>query len=202
MVPESSSSAAVPLDFDAPGFEQIRAVHDLQHLANVLLDDQHGVALAADPLHQLHDRLHDDRREPGRGLVEQQQLRPRHQRPADRAHLLLAARKRSSELHAPLPHARKQRIDEFEPLREPAARLRQERAHLEVLLDGEPRKQPPVLGHVRDAVRDHLVRRNAFERAAVHRDAAADVDQLRDGSQQRRLARAVRDRSPRPIRRR
>src|SRR5438132_237307 len=75
---------------DAPGLEEIGAAHHLQHLPDVLLDDEHRVALGADAPHQLEDRLHYDRREAGGWLIEQQQLGSRHERPRDRAHLLLA----------------------------------------------------------------------------------------------------------------
>ncbi len=54
--------------------------------------------------------LHDHRREPGRGLVEQQQLGLGHQRPADRAHLLLAA-DNAGKLAA-LEEARKEIVNE------------------------------------------------------------------------------------------
>ena len=66
--------------------------------------------------HQGEDLLHDHRREPGRGLVEQQQPGLRHQRAADRAHLLLAARHGAGELAAALLQAREQVVDEVEAL--------------------------------------------------------------------------------------
>jgi hypothetical protein len=40
---------------------------------------------------RLEDALDEDRREAHRGLVEEQELRAGHQRPADRQHLLLTA---------------------------------------------------------------------------------------------------------------
>ena len=92
------SSAALPDKPDAADFEQIGAVDDLEHLLDVLLDDEHGEALCADAAHELEDLLDDERREARRGLVHQQHLRLRHQRAADRAHLLLAARQRAGEL--------------------------------------------------------------------------------------------------------
>ena len=50
-------------------------------------------------------RLHDQRRQAERRLVEQQQPRPRHQRAADRHHLLLAARQRAGGLRRACPAA-------------------------------------------------------------------------------------------------
>ena len=48
-------------------------------------------SLRVQVLHDLEDLLDDLRREAHRRLVEQDHLRARHQRAADRAHLLLAA---------------------------------------------------------------------------------------------------------------
>ena len=73
------------------GFEQVGAVDQFEHLLHVLLDDQHGEALRPDAADQVEDLLHGERRETGRRLVHQQELGVGHQRPADRAHLLLAA---------------------------------------------------------------------------------------------------------------
>src|SRR5262249_9175978 len=71
------------LQHDAPGLDHVASVGDLQRHPRVLLDEQDRRALAVDVLHDAEDRLHQDRREPHRRLVEQQQARPRHQRPAD-----------------------------------------------------------------------------------------------------------------------
>src|SRR6478736_3257353 len=108
-----------PAKMDAPGFEQVGARDDLEHLPDGLLDDQHGVALRADAAHEREDRLHHHRREPGRRLVEEQELRPRHERAPDGAHLLLAARERAGRLTAPFLEARKQAVHHFEALMEP-----------------------------------------------------------------------------------
>ena len=51
---------------------------------------------------------------PMRRLVEQQQLRPAHQRAADGQHLLLAAGQRAGQLRAALLQARKQVVDALE----------------------------------------------------------------------------------------
>ena len=102
MVSLSSSSADVPGGADAAGLEQVGAIDHAQHLLHVLLDDQHGEAAGADALDQLEHLLDDDRREAGGRLVEQQQLRLGHQRAADRAHLLLAARHGAGHLVAAL----------------------------------------------------------------------------------------------------
>ena len=60
---------------------------------------------------QVEDLLRDQRREAERGLVEQQQPRPAHQRARDRQHLLLAAGQRAAALAQALLQARQQRRD-------------------------------------------------------------------------------------------
>ena len=59
------------------------------------------------PRDDVEGALDDVGREPERGLVEHDELRPRHQRAADREHLLLAARQRAGGLVPPLGEPRK-----------------------------------------------------------------------------------------------
>ena len=141
------------------GLQQVGAVDDAQHLADVLLDDQHGQAAGADALHQAEHLLHDHRRQAGGRLVEQQQPRLRHQRAADRAHLLLAARHGAGELAAALAQAGEQVVDEIEALAELRPRGGDEGAHAQVVLHRHAREQAAVLRHVRDAEFDDAVRR-------------------------------------------
>ena len=63
-------------ELDGADLEQIGAVDDLEHLLDVLLHDEHRQPLGADALHQLEHLRNDQRREPGGGLVHQQQFRP------------------------------------------------------------------------------------------------------------------------------
>src|SRR2546421_8978462 len=63
-----------------PDLEQVGAVRNFQHLAHVLLDDQHRVAFRADAAHQVEYLRDDHGRESHRGLVQQYELRPAHQR--------------------------------------------------------------------------------------------------------------------------
>ena len=109
--------------------------------------------------HDLEDLLDEDRREAHRRLVEQQQLRARHQRAADRAHLLLAARHRPGLLRPTLVQTREQLEDAVHVLLEVLPVRALERAHLEVLGHGHPREQPPPLGALGDPALDDLVRR-------------------------------------------
>src|SRR4029077_14404585 len=101
---------------DAARLEQVRAIDHPEHLLHVLLDDQHGQTAGPDAIDQLEDLLDQNRRQPSGRLVEQEQLRLGHQRPADRAHLLLAARHAAGELMASLTHPREK------PLANPSLR--------------------------------------------------------------------------------
>src|SRR3954447_20737192 len=152
---EERSGIAARLDL--PALEEAGAVDDLHDLGDVLLDDQPRVARGADAAPELEDLRHDDRREAHRGLVEEDELRPAHQRAGDGAHLLLAARHRAGELVAALLQAREQAVDIGEALGEPRPRRRDEGAHLEVALDGQAREQAPAFGHMGDAGLDDLV---------------------------------------------
>src|SRR5687767_12716985 len=72
--------------------DDIDAVGELQRHLGVLLDQQHADALALELADGAHHGVHDQRREPLRRLVEQQQVRAGQQGARDRQHLLLAAR--------------------------------------------------------------------------------------------------------------
>ena len=60
---------------------------------------------------RLEDPLDEDGRQPHRGLVEHEQLRPSHHRPSDRAHLLLAAGHRPGLLRPAFRKSREERED-------------------------------------------------------------------------------------------
>ena len=110
----------------------------------------------------------DDRGKAGGGFVEQQQFRIRHQRAADRAHLLLAARHGAGQLVAAFLHARKEIEHERQPLGVAGPRLRHEGAHPEIIGDRQTRKQPAVLRHMRDAETDDAVLRRFQDVDALH----------------------------------
>ena len=90
-------------------------------LQHVLLDQQHGGAVVAHLGDDVEHVVDDGRRQPERRLVEQHDARPRHQRPADRHHLLLAARQLAGRLAALVAQDREQAVDPLERLR-PARR--------------------------------------------------------------------------------
>src|SRR4051812_43646748 len=76
---------------DTPFVHPVVLLGHLHRRAHVLLDEQDGRAVGADLADRLEQRLHDQRRQPLARLVEQQQLRPGHQRARDGELLLLAA---------------------------------------------------------------------------------------------------------------
>src|SRR3954454_22382400 len=82
----------------AAGRQYEAAVGDRQRLAGILLDHQNADAGRIDGQDALEDLVHIERRQPGRRLVEQQELGPGHQRAADRNHLALATRQLSGRL--------------------------------------------------------------------------------------------------------
>ena len=108
----------------------------------------------------LEDLLHELRRQPHRGLVKQDHLRPRHQRAADGAHLLLAAGDVAGGRAAALLEPRKIGVDEIEiAAHRRAGAAAREGAGQQVLLDREMREAMAAL-HDLDAAAPHqLVRR-------------------------------------------
>ena len=188
----SRSAFAVVGERDRAGLEHVASVGDVEGHQRVLLDEQDRRALLVDLDDDLEDLLDEDRGQPHRRLVEQQERRMRHQRTADRAHLLLAARHRPGLLRLPLGQAREQMEDALEILLQPALVLALERAHLEVLEHGHPREQLPPLGRLGDAAGDDVVRGVVGDVLAAEPDlAAARVVEPVDRAQGRRLARAV-----------
>src|SRR3990172_8717008 len=93
-------------EHDPPSLQDVAPVGDREREVRVILDDEDGDAGVVHLLDDLEVLLDEDRREPHRGLVHEQELRARHERPSHRHHLLLAARERSRELRAPLVQAR------------------------------------------------------------------------------------------------
>src|SRR5262249_13787140 len=123
--------------------EQIRAVDHLEHLLDVLFDDENREAFRANTEDEIEYFLHDEWSKPGGWLVHQQEPRPRHERAANRAHLLLAPREGAGWLGAPLLQPWKQLVDPSQLLGKMRARLRDESADPEIVLNAELWKQTP-----------------------------------------------------------
>src|SRR5581483_11557646 len=76
----------------------IGAMRELERMEGVLLDKEDGHPLAVQLADHVEDLLDDEGGEAQRGLIEQQELGPAHQRAGDRQHLLLAPRQRAAAL--------------------------------------------------------------------------------------------------------
>ena len=146
------------LQADGAAFEDIAVMGEFQRQAGILFDQQDGGAGLVEPLDDLHGLEHQLGRKAHRRLVEQQDLRPVHQRPADRQHLLLAARQERAVLILPLVW----RIGNWAKtcssrcLRE--ARVGDgEGAEFEVFAHAEAAQHMPALRHVHDAGAGDLV---------------------------------------------
>ena len=128
----------MPDSATSPFSRTMHLVGGLEREHRVLLHEQQAQTVTAQPLQRLGDELDQLGRQPHRGLVEQHQHRPGHQRPADGEHLLLPARQRSGQPGAHLREHREQLVDLVERLpglSVPAARVSAEH---QVLLHGQP----------------------------------------------------------------
>src|SRR5258705_10422387 len=99
-LPERGRGAA---EYDPAGFQPIGAGRDGQRHARILLYQQdRDLPLAIDRLHDGPDLADDQGGQAERRLVQHEHGRARHQRAADREHLLLAPAERARELASPL----------------------------------------------------------------------------------------------------
>ncbi|PYM42401.1 MAG: hypothetical protein DME16_23890 [Candidatus Rokuibacteriota bacterium] len=125
-----------------PVAQRHEAVRDGQGQAHVLLDHQHGRALGLEALDDTPDLRHEHRREPARGLVEEEERGIAHQGATEGHHLLLAPRHRA---HA-LPPAHGQAREELVRSREAGPRLSTDGgAELQVVLDRHVGEEIPSL---------------------------------------------------------
>jgi hypothetical protein len=161
-------------------------------MEGVLLDqeDRH-LLLARDPADGLEDLPHNQRRQPKRGLVEQQQPRPAHQGAADRQHLLLAARQGAAALLAPLGQPGEHLEHPVEVFLE-MHRIGDDGAHLQIFVDAHAREDTPAFRHLGHAPQHDLVGRQTGDVLAFQPDRAGPrARAAADRHQQGRLAGAV-----------
>ena len=145
-----------PRDGDAAHLEDERGRRELERDVRVLLDDEHReplvvVQLLDDP----KDLADEQRREPERRLVEQQQARPLHESTGKRQHLLLASAQGAGLLRPPFLEPREVRLHPCVVVAQSAPP--RVGAEAEVLPDAQLRKGSAALGHVRDAEARHGV---------------------------------------------
>src|SRR6058998_3478547 len=163
----------VAVEDDAPVLHHVAVLREPERHRGVLLREQDSDArLAVHATDDLEDLVHQHRRQPHRGLVEQHELGPRHERAADRHHLLLAARDVAGLDLAPLRQPGKVAIHELElPLRRVAV-LPRVAAREEVLLDREVLEDVPALHHLDDSTLDDLGRVLPVDRQCLELDRA------------------------------
>src|SRR3954454_23548672 len=137
--------------------------------AEVLLGDDHGAVADVDIAERLDDGAGDDRRQPERRLVDQEDARVTHERAAQRHHPALAARQRADRLVEQLRERREDLEDALAPLAALAPGAGAEDAGIEVLAHRQSRKDGVALRGERDALADDLRRRAP---GAVHAAAA------------------------------
>ncbi|MNR09056.1 hypothetical protein D3C85_1252440 [compost metagenome] len=158
-----------------------------------MLHQQHRQAIVAIQGREgVEHLLHQQRRQPQAGLVDQQQPRAAHQRPADGQHLPFASGHRARQLLAPFLEPRKQRVDTFQAFAVDTFVPHGIGAQAQVLLHRLAREHARAFGNHGDPLRHELVRRRARDVAPFEDDAAfLGLDRPDDGQQGARFARAV-----------
>src|SRR5438093_160822 len=163
----------VAVEDDTPVLHHVAVLSEPERHRGVLLGEQDGDArLTVHAADDLEDLVHQHRRQPHRGLVEQHELGPGHERAADRHHLLLAARDVAGLDLAPLRQPGKVAIHELELLLGRVAVLPRVAAGEEVLLDREVLEDVPALHHLDDSTLDDLGRVLPVDRQCLELDRA------------------------------
>ncbi len=126
-----------------------------------------GGAAVAHPDDDIEHVVDNGRREAERRLVEQNDPRLRHQRPADRHHLLLSAGQFPRRLRPLLAQDRKQLVDPLQRLGPRRPRPGQVAAQFQVLLDSHLGEKPASLGHQGDPPFTEPVRAHARHVGAI-----------------------------------
>src|SRR3989442_1852264 len=177
-----------PRHDDAARLEEVGVIGEVERRRDVLLDEQDAHALlAVDGAHDAEDLAGDERRESERGLVEEEQARPQHERAPDREHLLLAPGEAPGGLTPSLAQHRKIVVDPREVPRRRARRAPRIGAEPEIFLHGELHERPAPLRHVRDSQADDVLGRPARDARAVEADLAGRPDHAAHRAQRRRL---------------
>ena len=178
-----------------PDLERDGVLGDPQCHRRVLLDDDDRGPLLVDLFDDRPDAADHLRREAQRRLVEQQELRAGHQRPADREHLLLPAGEQPGACVARSASTGNSSGRARGPRSHP--RVARQPAGPQVLLDGHPGEDLASLGNRDDAPAHHERRVEPVDALTLEGDlaggdgAAVQLQRAGDRAQQRGLAGAV-----------
>ena len=190
----SPSSSVGPRNATVPLVNTATSSAICECVADVLLDDQQGRPGVAHRREVLVHLVDDDRREPERELVRDEQARRVHEHPRQRQHALLATRERPGDLLAPLPQPREQLVRAVERVRRPRGdrtRGRNESPRFSSTLNDANTDRPSgawtIPSRAMRYVRSLLMLDALEEHVAARRS-----DEPRRDPRDRRLARAVR----------
>src|SRR5687767_1749807 len=142
------------------------AVGELYQPLDVLVDHQDGLASAAQPPEAAPDFLAHERREPFGRFIQDQEVRVRDERAADREHLLLAARELVALVLLAFCQFWKQLENAFGRPRIASPRAVLGERH-EVLAHAQVREDLPPFGHERDAHARDAVGRESLDTLAA-----------------------------------
>ena len=141
---------------DAPVFQHIGTVRDLERQAGHLLDHEDRGAAGAQALDDLEGLAHQLRSEAEGRLVHEQELGSGHESACNGQHLLLTAGQRSGPLAPALAQTREKREAVLKVAFERTAGTAVGAQH-QVLLHAHPAEHLAALGHQRDAPPDERV---------------------------------------------
>src|SRR2546428_1600806 len=179
--PAGPELGRLALDDDAAAVEDDDVVGDVEHQLGVLLDQHDREPLGLETADRRHDLGDDLGRQAFGRLVHQEHPRVRHQRAADREHLLLAAGERRGDLLMPLPQPREQARHSIERPQQWQASARLPGSHAQILSNRQAAKHAAPLRHERHALRGDELGGASGDRAAVDRDLAVARREQADG---------------------
>src|SRR5690606_6795308 len=155
---------------DAPSDHDVAPMREAQSVERVLFDEKNGdMLLLVDLAHHIVDLPHHQRRQPERGLVQEQETRAAHQGTADCQHLLLTARQGAATLRLTLPEPWEELEDAAQIVLEMLLG-RDQGAELEILDHRHVREDAASLRRLGDASPDDTIGFLVRDVLALERD--------------------------------
>src|SRR5215470_2868934 len=182
------------LELNASLIDDVEPMRECEGDLEDLLHEKDGGAPTIDLAEDGREVLHEERREPFRGLVHEHELGPGDQPARDGEHLLLTARQRFALLLVALAQAREvaEHLVDQRAVALRGGRPRSEKAQAQVLRHAQVGQDAPFFRYVGDARPRHLVGGQARELTAVEDDAPLTRGhQAHDAPQGGSLARSV-----------